>query len=460
MYQAKPRVGGLFSTLSHLLLLAFVALLATRSAPAQEGGVWEPPFDWPIVGVHLLHHPTGEILTWAYDGPSAHTWNPSTGTFTMVPNNNTNIFCSGHAAFGKGLYIVGGGIATNSTQLFDPSQPPGVWLTLPDMLYTRFYPTLTTLADGRILAVSGLDSGYVTIPEVWNPSTGFWTDLPLASLQLELYPFMFLLPKGVVFAAGPGTSTYVLDVDTQTWTLVATSVNDGGSAVALAPGRILKCGGYAAPTKRTEIIDFNQSVVPTWVTVGSMNHARHDHNLTLLPDGSVLATGGYDETGTPVLAAELFEPASLAWKEMKSMQTPRLYHSTAQLLRDGRVVSAGGDGYPSAEIFNPPYLFQGPRPVITSAPSEVGYAQIFPVGTPAPAHVKRVTLLRLGAVTHSFDQNQRFNELKFTVPAPSTTPGIVVRAPLSAKLAPPGAYMLFLISDQGVPSKGHYLLLN
>ncbi len=462
MNRNQTNVGGLPSSIRSAVLLALAMFLAPSLGAAQKGGVWEPPFPWPIVAVHLLHHPSGEILTWAYDGPSAHLWNPSTNVFTPVPNFNTNIFCSGHADFGKGRYVVGGGFFVNSTQIFDDGVPPGTWRTLEDMNSTRFYPTLTTLPDGRILATSGLDDiyGLVTTPEVWSPATESWEPLKDAQLQVELYPFMFLLPKGLVFFAGPGTSTYVLDVDAQSWSFVANSVNDGGSAVSLSPGRILKAGSYAGTSSTTEIIDFNLPSAPAWVTVGPMKNARHDLNLTLLPDGSVLATGGHDEFGQPVLAAEIFLPDELAWKELNSMEVPRQYHSTAQLLRDGRVVSAGGDGYPSAEIFNPPYLFQGSRPPITSAPDGIGYAEVFKVGTSAPDRIKRVTLLRLGAVTHSFDQNQRFIELKFTTLSPSTSRTIQVHSPARATLAPPGAYLLFLLSDEGVPSRGHYLLLN
>lgn len=446
------------------MLLALAALTFATGVPkAQDQGVWEPPFNWPDVPVHLLHHSNGKILWWAYDGPSARLWDPGTNAFTAVPNFATNIFCSGHAALKNGLYIVAGGYFVNSTQLFENQvSDPGTWFTLQNMNFTRFYPTCTTLPDGRILTVSGLDDfgAPVPIPEVFNPGNGQWTVLPFANLTLPTYPFMFLLPKGVVFFAGTGTATYVLNVSTQTWTFVANSANDGGSAVMYEPGKIMKCGSYGTANRTTEIISFDGITPPVWTTVQPMAFARHDHNLTLLADGTVLATGGEDEFHQAVYAAELFDPRTNTWTTLASMQVPRLYHSTAQLLDDGRVVSGGGDNHPSAEIFNPPYLFAGPRPSIGSAPSQIHYNQKFEIQTPQAEQIKKVSLLRLGAVTHSFDHNQRSVPLKFEVDPLAVTPTLIVLGPRDARIAPPGAYMLFIVTDLGAPSRGKYVFVN
>lgn len=461
--RAETAPRSLRRTALEMAFLVALSLGLTVPALAQSQGVWEPPFQWPMVAVHLLHHTSGDILSWAYDGPSAHLWDPGTGIFTPVSNNNTNIFCSCHAAMKEGLYMVAGGAFVNSAQVFDNlSIDPGIWLTKQDMNFTRFYPTCTTLGDGRILTVSGYSGpgSPVLIPEIYTPSTDTWTQLPNAAFSLPLYPFMFLLPKGLVFFSGPGTATYALDVGMQTWRFVANSLNDGASAAMLTPGRIMKCGGSGTPTKITEVIDFNTNTPPAWVRVGDMAFARHDHNLTLLPDGTVLATGGHDEGENPVFAAELFNPQNGQWTTLASMQTPRLYHSTAQLLQDGRVLVAGGDGHTSGEIFNPPYLFQGSQPTITSAPDVVFVDQEFEVQTPQATDITAVNLLRLGAVTHSFDHNQRFVPLKFKVDASVNPPFLVVSGPLSQNVVPPGAYLLFLISSPGVPSVGRHLLVD
>jgi hypothetical protein len=131
-----------------------------------------------------------------------------------------------------------------------------------------------------------------------------------------------------------------------------------------------------------------------------------------------------------------------------------VYHSTALLLPDARVLltgsgdAAGNANHYDAELFSPPYLFNGTRPTISSAPTTLGYAQSFFLGTPTPTSIARVTLVRLGSVTHAFDSNQRFIELTFV----RTTGGLTVKTPASRNVAPPGHYMVFVLNGASVPS--------
>ena len=139
------------------------------------------------------------------------------------------------------------------------------------------------------------------------------------------------------------------------------------------------------------------------------------------------------------------------------MNAPRLYHSEALLLPDGRVVVLGGGRFNgidestdqlSAEFFSPPYLFKGSRPVISSAPGQLSYGQPFTVQTPDASRIANVSLIRFGAVTHAINMGQRFLPLNFTVGTGSLT----VTAPANSNLAPPGNYMLFILDTNGVPS--------
>ena len=141
---------------------------------------------------------------------------------------------------------------------------------------------------------------------------------------------------------------------------------------------------------------------------------------------------------------------------MASMSVPRLYHSTALLLPDVRVVVAGGgrfggtasDDKLNAQIYSPPYLFKGTRPVITAAPTSIPYGSIFSVTTPDAARIALVSLLRMGSVTHHFNVDQRYVNLAFQ----PTGNVLNVEAPANSNLAPPGDYMVFIVDTSGVPS--------
>ena len=202
----------------------------------------------------------------------------------------------------------------------------------------------------------------------------------------------------------------------------------------ISRGRCIKAGTATAdnqghPAAATAyVLDMNQSS-PAWQQTGSMAFPRSYLNLTILPDGTVLATGGSTTTdkanfAAAVYEAELWSPVTQSWTTMARMQTPRLYHSTALLLPDATVLVAGGGrengrsqpdpkDEPNAEIFSPPYLFKGPRPVISSAPSIIQYGTAFAVATPDAARIASVSLIALSTVTHAFNENQRFVPLAF-----------------------------------------------
>ena len=198
------------------------------------------------------------------------------------------------------------------------------------------------------------------------------------------------------------------------------------------PGKILKTGTSAtsdSPYKNSAatayILDMTAGS-PAWRTTNSMNFARTYHNMTSLPDGNVLVTGGEGTTNpfdqsTAVYAAEMWSPTAETFTTMASMQIARVYHSTALLLPDGRVLVGGSGEYGSgstdqlnAEIYSPPYLFKGARPTVTSAPGTLTYNTQFALQTPDAANITSVSLIRLGSVTHAFNQNQRYIPLTFT----------------------------------------------
>ena len=140
-------------------------------------------------------------------------------------------------------------------------------------------------------------------------------------------------------------------------------------------------------------------------------------------------------------------PTTGAWTTLASAPTFRGYNSIALLLADGRVLTAGGS-HPNGEIYSPPYLFNGARPTITSAPAQVNYGQTFTVTTPDAASITNVTWVSLGSVTHGFNAGQHFNQLSFS----QVSGGLSVTAPAQPGAAAPGEYMLFILNSKGVPS--------
>jgi hypothetical protein len=178
-------------------------------------------------------------------------------------------------------------------------------------------------------------------------------------------------------------------------------------------------------------------------------------------------------TGRAITIAELFNPATETWRPVARQGRQRTYHNTALLLPDGRVLVGGHaplptlfakhltlpggfspqDGRdPSFEIYSPPYLFRGKRPVIEGAPKSVRYGERFAIKTPEAKVIAGVMLVRRSSVTHLIDGDQRTVELPILSVSGGT---LVVKAPPSGAVAPPGDYMLFLNrgSSQGlIPS--------
>jgi Galactose oxidase-like, Early set domain len=223
------------------------------------------------------------------------------------------------------------------------------------------------------------------------------------------------------------------------------------------------------PQNTAEVIDLNAGT-PTWSLLPTtISFRRRQANATVLPDGTVLVTGGTSACGFTseagaVYAAELFQPAAAAWTTLANAGVVRVYHSTTTLLPDGRVLSTGsGDGAGvtsqySYEIFSPPYLFKGARPTYSLGSTQLHYGVPFTVTTPDAVAISKVTVLRLTSTTHAFDAGQRLNTLSFQVAADGQS--LTVTPPAAGRIAPPGPYMLFIVNGNGVPSVAETVLLN
>jgi hypothetical protein len=467
-----PRVEVLLA-----LALWLLAAALPSGAMAQSTGQWAlgPNLPWYPVHAHLL--PDGQVMMWPGDqgisGNDPRAWNPSTGAITSLAKPGFDVFCTGHSFLPDGRLFVAGGHISNHVGLREASiyNPfNNSWTRQPQMNAGRWYPTNVTLPNGDVLVVSGnidTTTGINPLPQVWQSASGTWRSLTSAELNQPYYPYMFLAPNGRVFDAGPSTTTRYLDTSgSGSWSFVGNRPSgvwrDYGSAIMYAPGKILIAGGATPPTRSAEVIDLN-AASPSWRAVAPMAFARRQMNMTVLPDGKVLVTGGTRGDGfnntdpaLAVYAAELWDPATEQWTTLASSSgIPRLYHSIALLLPDARVLVTGGNGTTQTEIFSPPYLFAGSRPTISSAPAAVGKGQTFLVGTPDGAGVNSVAWVGLPSVTHTATMGQGFYRSTSITQAAG---GVNITAP-NLTTVPPGYYMLFLLQN-GVPSVARMVRLD
>ena len=444
---------------------------------------------------------------------------PSTNALKPAPNpplgplsvngETVNLFCSGHCFLPDGnLLVVGGHIQDNwglrQTCIYN-YQAKEFW-SQTEMNNGRWYPSALPLPDGRVLAISGSYRNGVdekgkdiiapnNVPQMWSPDDpNGWIEVKEPPFILPLYPRVHLDPNGRrIFMAGPLEDSWFLELKDDNGNDIVTQVEvdkkihsirgkwtpagikrkagprDYAPSVMYDSGKILYIGGGngdGGPTTQAEYIDLNAKPLE-WKTT-NMKNQRRQFNATVLPDGTVLVTGGTRAAGfnnlmdgNPVHEAELWNPVNDTWTAMASEKSDRGYHSVALLLPDGRVLSAGGGEYGEADqhpnwnltdgqLFEPPYLFKGPRPTIKSAPKEINYGNPFPVTVGTTDSIKRVSLVRLGSVTHCRNMNQ---SLMFLEPFTPASPTIMVPAPANENRAPPGHYMLFVLNNVGVPSE-------
>ena len=504
---------------------------------AAEKGQWELiPSRFHNLPVHMALLPSGKVL--AFGGSCndenqlltpypSEIWDPATEEVRVIEQPLAgDLFCVGHCHLADGRLLAAGGTYKYDGRLFGLPIPPfsGLdqaysfdpisesWTRLADLGHGRWYPTLVTLGDGRVLAMAGFTKrfpwAFLRSIEIYSPGKG-WHKLEGADRWLPLYPRLHLLPSGEVFYAGSynthysypfrlkGFPTGLLNVEDRRWRTIGlpnSSQREEGASVLLPLmppdywAEVLLVGGgtptgeFAVPD--AEIIDLSVSD-PKWEAIQPMKHARYYVYAVLLPDGNVLVLGGRSgtkkhdhpkddhrehEPGQPLAAedlphdpravheAELFDPTTRKWTTLAPMALDRLYHANALLLPDGRVMVAGSN--PSRrtnelriEIYSPPYLFKGPHPQIEAAPAQIGYGAWFEIRTPQAGSIGQVVLIRLSSTTHCLNTDQRYVGLEFNVSSPDT---IAARMPENRNIAPPGYYMLFILQD-GVPSTARFI---
>lgn len=393
--------------------------------------------------------------------------------------------------------------------------PDGRWTRLPDLENSRWYPSVTLLPDGRLLVSGGgptpdlltYDNSY----EVFDPATGQFEDnggtqvfpgpvYPDGRDPLMLYPRLHLLTTGELFlssitgwaarlnhAAAPGVwqvmglSSYAMDYRIYNNSVLLPNDFDG-------PDQVMIIGGYSifgtppnpiltpGATRTVEQCWAGAPSAPGWYWqhADSMEFAREYACAVILPDSSIVVSAGVDELpnwqpgGQYISNLETYSPKTREWRTIVDPHASPLrhgefrgYHQTCMLLPDGRILIAGGNVRASDyHLYDPWYLTCGaPRPVITTVPPTVGYGENFTIKhdeMPAPWSVDRAVLMPPGSTTHHFDFATRLIDV---ATLSSTSRSLTVTSPPDANHAPPGYYMVFLLSNADVPSVAGWIKL-
>ncbi|AJZ85798.1 kelch motif-containing protein [Streptomyces sp. AgN23] len=363
------------------------------------------------------------------------------------------------------------------------------YIPVDPMNEARWYPTLTGLQDGKVLAVSGLDEIGQVVPgknEIYDPKTKKWKYLPKKRF-FPTYPALFLTGKGRIFYTGSnagygpddkGRTPGIWDLKSNRFDVVP-GISDPDAletsmSVLLPPAQdqrymVLGGGGVgedATSTAKTRIADLRADK-PRFRNGPELYAKARYPSSVILPDDTVLTTNGsgdYRGRGdTNVLKAELYTPKTNTARPVADPLVGRNYHSGALLLPDGRVMTFGSDSLfgdkantkpgefqQQIDLYTPPYLFRDSRPKLTdTAPRTVKPGRKSTYRTAHPSAITRMRLIRPGSFTHVTNVEQRSIALDFT----RTKDGVTVTLPKDASLVPPGWYMLNAVDDQGTPSK-------
>ena len=243
-----------------------------------------------------------------------------------------------------------------SAELYDPAT--GTWSATENMLRPRGGFPATLLRNGRVLVGDGDDPNaddrarWNLGAEVYDPASGNWTATG-RMISPTKGATATLLRDGTVLVTGTdGAELY--DPDSGTWTATGRMPlwHEYPAAVLLADGRVLVAGGYVFDEFGYAIDGIQESVEPydpatkTWIATAPMSDRRAPITLTLLPDGKVLATGGFIGRGGTI--PELFDPATGTWTAAGESVLPA--HRSATLLSNGTVLMSGSSG---AALYDP-----------------------------------------------------------------------------------------------------------
>ncbi|WP_329035875.1 DUF1929 domain-containing protein [Streptomyces sp. NBC_01725] len=375
---------------------------------------------------------------------------------------------------------------------FDPVAEK--YIRVDPMKDARWYPTLVTLEDGRVLAVSGLDDVGAVLTganEIYDPRTKKWAKGP--TRYFPTYPALFLTKGGKVFYSGSnagygpataGRQPGLWDLDKNIFTKVdglsRLDQTETSASLVLPPvqdQRVMVMGGggvgeSSRSTSRTAIVDLKEDS-PAFRPGPDLPQGTRYLSSVIMPDDTVFTSGGSSDYrgrgASDILKAQFYDPRTNTFKKAADPTVGRNYHSEALLLPDGRVATFGSDPLfddadntklgtfeQRVEIYTPPSLEgdrEKRRPVLGEGPTELDQNGRATFRTENSRRIRTARLMRPSAVTHSTDVEQRSIDLALTRRGGSVT----VDVPSDPTLVPPGWYMLFVTDEAGVSSEAKWI---
>jgi len=374
---------------------------------------------------------------------------------------------------------------------FDPVAEK--YIKVDPMKEARWYPTLTTLSDGRILSVSGLDDIGQLVPgknEVYDPETKEWTYTDKVR-QFPTYPALFLMQNGKVFYSGSnagygpddvGREPGVWDVETNKFEKIPglsdPDMMETSGTVLLPPAQdekymVIGGGGVGESelaSEKTRIVDLGADD-PEFVDGPSLEKGTRYPQASVLPNDEVLISGGSEDYrgrgDSNILQARIYDTKKNELRRVADPLVGRNYHSGSILLPDGRVMFFGSDSLYAdkantkpgefeqrIEIYTPPYLYgENEQPDLSGGPKTVARGGSATFTSKDAASVKSVRLIRPSASTHVTDVDQRSIALDFEADGDKLT----VTVPKGRNLVQAGWYMLFVNDGDGTPSKAQWV---
>ena len=461
-------------------------------------GQMGPVKQWPLVAVSMANLPDGRILT--YSGSERRTWptteqtysatwDPQTDTFSEQLYTGHNMFCGAMSMLEDGSVFVNGGRNTSNspwTSKYDYQND--TWTALDNMASGgRWYPTSLALGTGEVFTAMG-NSTNVRNPDIWNEDTGWrvlngidfisMRDRRRENGRENVFPLLSQAPNGLIYHYWDTVENHYISTIGNGSAVQANDNTDssehaGGGQLMFDEGKLIisgqndgSWGGNASVvTSAAFTVDLNGEQ-PVIRATQNMNFRRKFHQMINLPTGEVLVVGGnttgakFQDNGS-VLDTEIWNPDTGTWRITAPLTIPRDYHSTALLMTDGRVITAGGGYAPSnpnsggthqdAQIYSPPYLFNAAgslatRPSVNSSVEEVGYGQTFRVST--TGNIDYFSLIKMSSTTHAINTDARFFKPDFVGSGNSFN----ITMHSNENVATPGYWMLFAVDTNGVPS--------